>query len=101
MKGGPCKDVFETWQACVDGVLDAGDDGEGEGERRRKDAATACAAVTQPLFECMSQNTDYYTDAAVVGRPVAAEAEAGSGAATAAAGAAAAAASGAAPAAAS
>ncbi|KAF8073239.1 ecaA [Scenedesmus sp. PABB004] len=57
MKGGPCRDVFVTWQACVDGVTDA--PGAADEETRRR-AAEACAGVTGPLFACLSKNPDYY-----------------------------------------
>jgi hypothetical protein len=68
MKAGPCKEVFEVWQACVDGVLDASTDAAEAGASSadsRKEAATACADVTRPLFECMSlpQNREYYGEA--------------------------------------
>lgn len=80
MKGGPCKEVFEVWQGCVDGVLDssapeAGAAADADGaasspsSRARKDAATVCAGVTRPLFECMTQHPEYYADAAGTGPP--------------------------------
>jgi hypothetical protein len=85
MKGGPCKEVFEVWQSCVDGVLEHGSATAAEGgadgvaaaeaspalpsSSARKDAATVCAGVTRPLFECMTQHPEYYVDAAGTGPP--------------------------------
>jgi len=54
MKGGPCKTVFEVWQACVDNVMpDSSDDS-------KQAAVSNCEAVTRPLFECMMKNPEYY-----------------------------------------
>ncbi|KAI8474895.1 MAG: GCK domain-containing protein [Monoraphidium minutum] len=55
MKGGGCKDAFEAWQSCVDGVM-----GEGVDEEARRAAVDNCSNVTQPLFECMMRHRDYY-----------------------------------------
>lgn len=78
MKAGPCREVFEVWQECVDGVLDSAAPASSASEAgatghqqaasvtaadTRKEAATACAGVTGPLFECMQQHRDYYGSA--------------------------------------
>jgi hypothetical protein len=69
MKAGPCREVFEVWQACVDGVLEAPASSsaaapDDDGAASRKEAAVVCADVTRPLFECMSLHSDYYDVAA-------------------------------------
>eukprot|EP00879_Flechtneria_rotunda_P015828 GHRR01016551.1.p1 GENE.GHRR01016551.1~~GHRR01016551.1.p1 ORF type:complete len:137 (+),score=49.76 GHRR01016551.1:197-607(+) len=58
MKSGPCRTVFEAWQACVDNVMDA-PDGDASDESRRQ-AVEQCAEVTGPLFQCLAQHPEYY-----------------------------------------
>ncbi|GBF89108.1 hypothetical protein Rsub_01825 [Raphidocelis subcapitata] len=55
MKAGGCREPFEAWQACVDSVMGADVD-----TGARKEAVDKCSGVTQPLFECMMRNRDYY-----------------------------------------
>jgi hypothetical protein len=83
MKAGPCREVFEVWQACVDGVLESPSTAGGAAAAAaatsrepadaaataasRKEAAVVCADVTRPLFECLARHPEYYDDASVVG----------------------------------
>jgi len=66
MRAGPCGDLFEKWEACVD-------------EHRDGDEfVTACSATTVTMAECLQEHPEYYD----VGQPEKKEeaaAEAGSG----------------------
>lgn len=45
----PCGDVFEKWEACVDGERKAGND-----------FVESCLNPTRALKECMEANPEYY-----------------------------------------
>ncbi|KAG2425769.1 hypothetical protein HXX76_013394 [Chlamydomonas incerta] len=49
MKGGGCKDSFQVWLDCVDGVKAAG-----------REDVESCAAVMGPLWDCMEAHKEYY-----------------------------------------
>ncbi|GFR50513.1 hypothetical protein Agub_g12780, partial [Astrephomene gubernaculifera] len=49
MKAGGCKDEFQVWLDCVDGLRAAG-----------RDDVESCAEVMGPLWACMERHKDYY-----------------------------------------